>query len=109
MACGLKCGVNQAGPNPATLQNLNQNDQGEAENGPINDRPAAVPAVVFRLPKAFADGADAGKRAWLLQALALEALEQQLAWLLGSCQSQGDPAPPQVPQPSLAAPTTYSP
>ena len=60
MACGLKCGVNQAGPNPATLQNLNQNDQGEAENGPINDRPAAVPAVVFRLPKAFADGADAG-------------------------------------------------
>ena len=60
LACGLKCGVNQAGTNPAAIQNLNRNDQGEPENGQINDRPAAVPAVVVRLPKAFADGADAG-------------------------------------------------
>ena len=47
LACGLKCSVNQAGPDPAALQNRNRNDQGEPENGPINDgdRPAAVPVL----------------------------------------------------------------
>ena len=43
LACGLKCCVNQTGPNPAALQNRNQNDQEEPENGPIE--PAAVPGL----------------------------------------------------------------
>ena len=93
------------------LQNLNQNDQGvKGSPRERSDQRSTCCRTCCGLPLLLM--APMLARAWLLQALALEALEaleQQLAWLLGSCQSQGDPAPPQVPQPSLAAPTTHSP